>query len=594
MYDQFDNSQPSFFASLLGSLVIYGLIIVLVVAIFMLPPISAAERVLSYGYADIPTEGGGFVTAEDGAQVVVLPEGIQGKTKIKFTATPRSRFVEGSAGGDNLAAAENIPLWLVMKSPYYQVQFWGRKPPTDVILRIPVPANAEPLSTLDLYSWTGEAWVWLPHFIPPGDDFIEAQLDYLPPSVVVMQTKPLQPSISADVPYLAEVPDRVRDTLTEINPQGLYLDAGGAIRGDSGTLLRPDPGAPYLVVPTLRNWEDKGAVRSDLVDNMLADETTRQGHIQLIVGIVAGNAYPGIEIDYLGISPDLRSEYTEFITGLADALHEDGKQLSVSLGSPVQVAADRWDTGAYDWRAIGSMADTVNIPVPGDPGAYVPGGQMEAMLQWAVGEVDRNKVRLLLSTRSTELFNEEQKEVPYAEALVPFGQVAVEGGSTIVSPGQQVTFTLAGPQQSSGIQFDPGSGIYWVAYVGPDGQQHTLWVENGASIAQKLGYVAGYNLRGASVQNLLGEENDGQVWEVMQKFQNLVIPSVEGQLAVAWQVRSASGEVLAQDSTDLNSPRYMWIVPGERGEYVITAAISSDGGATAAARGNVSVMVNVP
>jgi hypothetical protein len=594
MQDIDNDSQSGPTKSLLSGLVIYGLIIVLLVAIIMLPPISAAERILSYGYTNIPTEEGGFVTAEDGAQLLVPPEGIQGKTKIKFSAVSRSSFLQGAAGGDLLTAAENIPLWLIMKSPYYQIEFWGRKLPTQVIVRIPMPPDAEPTRTLDVYSWNGTAWVWVPHFVPPGDSFIEAQLDYLPQSVVVMQTKPLQPSVSADLPQAAGVPEQARDTIGEINPQGLYLDAEGAIRGDPGTLLGPDQAAPSLVLPTLRNWEDSGGVRSDLVDNMLADGSIRQAHVGRIVEMVGRYGYPGIDIDYRGISPDLRGEYTDFITELANALHESGKQLSVSFEAPKQIAADRWDTGAYDWRAIGAVADTVKIPVPSDPTAYAPGGQMEAMLGWAVGEVNRNKLLLLFSTRGTELVNGEQKAVPYAEALAPFGQVAVEGGSTTVNPGQQVTFTLTGPGQSTGIQFDPTSGTYSAAYVGSDGQQHVVWVENAASVAQKLGYVPEYNLRGASAQNLLGEENDGQIWDVLRKFQNLVIPPVEGQLAVAWQVRNASGEVLAQDSTELNNPRFVWTAPGEGGEYVISAAISSDGGATAAGRGSVSVMVSTP
>ena len=65
----------------LGGLIIYALIGILLVAIILLPPISAAERVLSFGYADIPTQEGGFVTAEDGAQLMVLPEGIESRTK---------------------------------------------------------------------------------------------------------------------------------------------------------------------------------------------------------------------------------------------------------------------------------------------------------------------------------------------------------------------------------------------------------------------------------------------------------------------------------------------------------------------------------
>jgi spore germination protein YaaH len=580
--------------STVGGLVIYGLIVVLLVAIILLPPISAAERILSYGYAKIPTQDGGFVSTDDGAQLMILPEGIQSKTKVKLTAIPRSSFLEGSAGNTLLEAAENIPLWLIVKGPYYRIQFRGQEPPTQVVVRIPMPGDAEPLSTLDLYSWNGTAWEWLPHFIPPGDDFIEGQFDYLPQSIVVMQTKPLQPSVSADLSLSAEVPDQARDTVVEINPQGLYLDAEGAIRGDPGTLPQPDQTTTYIVVPTLRNWEDGGAARSDLIDNMLIDASARDEQIQRVVETVVRNAYPGIDIDYRGINPDLRTEYTNFIAELASALHEQGKQLSVRLELPVQISADRWETGVYDWRAIGAVADTVKIPVPNDPSAYTPGGQMDTMLQWAAGEVNRYKLQLLISTRSTERTNGDQKVVSYAEALAPFSQVSIEGGSTIINPGQQVTFTLAGLQQSTGIQFDPTSGTYWFAYVDSNGQQRTVWLENAASIARKLQYVAEYNLRGVAVQNLLGEENDSQIWEVIRKFLDLVIPPVESQFAVVWQVESAAGDVLAQGSTELTNPRYAWTAPEEGGEYIIAAAISSDGGTTGSATGRVSVLVATP
>jgi hypothetical protein len=306
------------------------------------------------------------------------------------------------------------------------------------------------------------------------------------------------------------------------------------------------------------------------------------------------NAYSGIDIDYRGINPELRAEYTGFITELADALHAQGKQLSVRFELPVQVAADRWDTGVYDWRAIGMVADTVKVPVPNDPKAYTPDGPMDSMLQWAVGEVNRYKLQLLVSTRSTERTNGDQKSIPYSEALAPFSQVSIEGGSTVVNPGQQVNFSLAALQQSTGIQFDPTSGTYWFAYIDGDGKQHTVHLENAASIARKLQYVAEYNLRGVAVQNLLGEENDGQIWEVIRKFLNLVIPPVESQFSVVWQVESASGEVIAKDSSQLTDPRYAWTAPQEGGEYKIAAAISSDGGTTGAARASISVLVATP
>ena len=595
MQDNADNSGSDPGRNLLGWFAIYAVIIVLVVVILLLPPISAAERVFSVGYTNIPAEEGGFVTAEDEAQLMVLPEGVEGRTKVKLTAIPRSRFLEGSVGKDRLQAAETIPLWLIMKSPYYEIRYQGRKPPTQVIIRVPMPPDGEPTRTLDLYSWNGGSWQWLPHFILPEGDFIEAELDYLPQSVVVMQTKPLNPLIAADLPGSADVPAGARETGVDLILEGLYLDAGGAIRGDPSTLPRPEGTAPgLLMMPTLRNWEDAGVVRSDLADNMLADANIRSDHVRRIVETVAGYGLPGVDIDYRGIHPDLRAEYTAFITELADALHQAGKQLSVRLELPVQIAADRWDTGAYDWRAIGAVADMVKIVVPSDPDAYVPGHQMDAMLRWAVGQVNRHKLQLLTSTRGVEQIGDQQKAVPFAEAFAPFSQITLEGGNTLIDPGGQVTFTLAGPEQSIPIQFDPNSGTYFYAYVDAAGQQHIIWLENAASIARKLGYVAEYNLRGMAAQSLIGEENDGQIWHVIGLFQNLVVPPVEDEMAVVWQVRKPSGEVVAQASTGVTDPRFTWTAPAEGGQYIVTSAISSDGGATAAARGSVSVVVNAP
>ena len=578
-----------------AGMVIYGLIVVLILAGLFLPPISLGERIVSYGYVTIPPQEGKTITVEDGAQVTILPEGIQGKTKIKFSIVPRSNFLEGSAGKDLLLGAENIPPWLVMKSPYYRIQFRGQESPTRVLVRLPIPGDADPLYTLDLYTWNGEVWQWLPHVIPPGDDFIESSLDYLPPSVVVMQTKPLQPSVSAELAQAAALPAQAQGTVVEINPQGLYLDSNGTIRGDPGMLLQPDAAATYIVIPTLRNWEESSAPRSDLIDNLLVDEKARQEHIQQIVELVVRNAYPGIDIDYRGINPNLRDDYSRFIAELAQALHENGKQLSVRLELPVQIAADRWETGVYDWVAIGAAADTVKIPVLEDPRAYDPGGQMDVMLTWAVGQVNRYKIQLLVSTRSLEESQDgTRKTLPYSEALAPLGQVTVEGGGTVVNPGQQVTFTLAGLQQSTGIQFDAASGTYWFAYIDPNGQQRTVWVESAASIARKLQYVAEYNLRGVAVQNLLGEANDAQVWEVIRKFLNLVIPPVESQFTVVWTVRSSEGGILVQDETNLTDSSYSWTAPQEGGEYLIAAAISSDGSTTGAERGSISMLVATP
>jgi spore germination protein YaaH len=575
-----------------GGLIINFLIIpFLCLAIILLPPVSAAQRILDINY-NIIDQDGGAVRDPDGMQVTFLPEGINRQIKVRLTSEPRTTFLEGSAGKELLAAAEAIPANLIMKSPLYRLDVKGEEP-TAIVLTIPIPNDSEPYRTLDLYDWTGEEWRWLSSHVIEEDELIESDLEYAPHNIAVMQTKPLALSVAADISAGATLPAEGKDTLVQINPQGLMLDADGTIGGDLGALPEADQTASYVIVPTLRNWGPDGVVRSDYIDNMLVNEETRRRHIEEIVDLTVRNVYPGIDIYYKGINPDLRPEFTLFIKELALALHTNQKQLSVRVEVPMRVAADRWETGVYDWRAIGEAADAVKIPAMADPRAYRPDGDMDAFLKWAVGEINRYKLQLLISTRSIEQVGDTWAEIPYEQALQPLSQVRIEGDKAVVAPGEQIVFTLANLAQSSGVQFDDPSGTYWFTYTDRGGQERTIYLENAASIARKLQLVAQYNLRGVAVQNLLGEENDAQIWEVIRKFHDLIVPPVQSQFAVIWKVQSASGGTLSETSAPLDDPRLVWTAPEEGGEFKVAASISSNGQATGAG-GEVAVMVATP
>ncbi len=579
--------------SRLGGVVVnFVLIPLLVLSALLLPPISLADRLLSVGYERIGRDGGA-IQDPDGTQITFLPEGISRSFRVKLTAVPRSLFLEGAAGNTLLTAAESIPPNLIMKSPYYRIQRKGTMP-EQVVLTVPIPNEAEPYRTLDLYSWNGESWEWLPNRKVVADDTIESELDFLPESIVVMQTHAIHPNVSTDYAVNNPIPDNVRDSLVEINPQGLFLDSDGQIVGDPGQLPPEIQNASYSVIPTIRNWTDDGSIRSDLIDNLLIDPDARQRHIQTIVDLVQRNAYQGIDIDYRGINPDLQREFTSFVQQLRAELPSN-KQLSVRVELPLQVSADTWETGAYNWQALGRIADVVKVPTSPDPKAYAPGGQMEAMLDWAVGQVNRYKIQLLLSTFSAEQVNGITRHITYQQALEPIGAVAIVGGENIVGPGQEVDFTLAGLQASTGIQFDAPSGTYWFAYLDSNNLQHTVYLENAASIARKLQFVAQYNLRGVAVQNLLSDTNDAQIWSVIRKFLDLVIPPVESQYSVVWQVKNQDGGVIAEEIVDLSQPTYRWTAPEAGGSYEVAAAISSSGdSAVAVPRGSVALLVATP
>jgi len=174
-------------------------------------------------------------------------------------------------------------------------------------------------------------------------------------------------------------------------------------------------------------------------------------------------------------------------------------------------------------------------------------------------------------------------------------QFQLWGGKTVVTPGQPVDFTLTGLQASTGVQFDPNSGTYWYAYLDPNNVQHTIYLENAASIARKLQFVAQYNLRGVAIQNLLNENNDSEIWAVLQKFMDLVIPPVENKFSVVWRVQNQDGGVIAEEVVDLSNPNYQWTAPEAGGSYQVVAAIASDQQHTGPVdRGAVAVLVATP
>ncbi|RMF03498.1 MAG: hypothetical protein D6768_05740, partial [Chloroflexi bacterium] len=571
-----------------GILINFIFIPLLVLIVLLLPPISLADRVMSLGYETIGINGGSL--ADQGMEINFLPQGVNQSFYAKLSTIPRSTFLEGSSGQSLLTAAESIPSNLIMRSPYYRIQ-WRGTPASAVLLRVPIPRDVENPHTLDLYAWDGTSWQWLPSNKLVNEGVMESELGFTPESVVVMATHPINPSVSTDYVLNSAVPDQVWDSLVEINPQGLILADNGKIDNTLQALPPEIQNSTLSIIPTIKNWGADGQVRSDLIDNLLVDEVLRRRHVAALADLVQRNAYQGIDIDYRGISPDLKAEYTVFLQDLRAALPQN-KQLSVTVGLPRQVSDETWETDAFDWQAIGQIADIVKVPTSPDPADYVHGGKMETLLNWAVGQVNRYKIQLLLSTMSTEEVNGALRNITYQQALEPLGQAAAVGENTVVNPGDEMDFTLAGLPATTGIQFDRDSGAYWYAYLDQNDVQRTIYLENAASIARKLQFVAQYNLRGVAIQNLLDENNDAQIWTVISKFLDLVIPPVESQYSVVWRVQNQDGGVIDEQIADLSNPNFRFTVPEGGQEYQVVAAIAAGQDTTGAVpRGRVDVLI---
>jgi hypothetical protein len=576
-----------------GRVMAFVMIPALLVATILLPPLALPERLLSAGHVTF-TKAGGSLVDPDGTQLTIPPGSVSGTVQVQFSSIPRADFLAGSAGDPSIAQA--IPSNLDMKSPLYAFSVRGETP-EQATLTIPIPNDSEPLSTIDLYAWTGREWQWIPKTVFLEDDLLETNLSSIPPMVAVFQTSPLVPSVSASLKAGETLPLEARDVLVEIEAESLPVQSDGIDGNDtvvaaSGLLEQPGEGTSYMVLPSLSN-EVEGIVRSDLVNNILVNDELRKNHVSEIVNLVVQNMYPGVNLDYRGMDPGLRDQFTAFVNELAAELHANRKMLAVTVQSPVQISEDRWDTGPYDWQAVGQAADTFKVPGLLHPDAYRADGQMQALLDYTVNNVNRYKTQLILPSYSTDWAGDTVTTRSYAETLeLLSGNLVLAEGRDTFAPGEQITVQLAGGPSS--VSFDEQTQYYSFTYADDKGE-HTVYLENATSMAHKLDLASKYNLKGVSVEGLLVEGNDQRMWGVLQEYLNSVTPAADTQFAIVWTVESAVGSSLSQEVGSLSEPMFAWTAPLEGGEYSISAAISDDGGQTAGAEGGrVSFVVAEP
>jgi hypothetical protein len=573
-----DYPKPShltdWFEGKRGSRIIgYVVIPLLLIAALLLPPISLAQRVSSFGYDRID-EAGATLTDPDGTQVTFLPGTVQQSFGATLNSIPRVSFLEGSAGKELLAAAKAIPPELVAKSPFYQLSVRGdANAHTNWVM--PIPNDSEPYETLDIYTWdmAKQNWQWLPHQVLREDDQIESSVGAVPLSALIVQTNPKPPVFGADVAQAAALPPEGRGALAQVHPTGLYLGAGGGIDGSLDANW-DRMGNTYEIIPVVRNY-DGPIVRSDLLANMLVDNKQREAHINALVSLAVGNLYKGIDIDYRGLDPNLRGEFSQFVAALAEKLHEQSKILSVRVEPPTQVAEDRWETGPYDWQTLGLLADTVKVPAPVDPRAYARDGQLDALLNYAAGQINRYKLQPVLSGQSIELAGAYLLQKQYADALQPLlGRIQAD--KSVVEPGKPLNLALVSTRPTSGLIYEPNLGAYVYRYQDDQGSARTVWLENAASLSHKLELMKRYNIQGVTVENLPADGQDTDLWRLMRDYQQGRVVPIDSDFSVQWTVKGSDGKLVSQ-VRPLTDPGVALAAPASAGDLQIEAAIVDRG-----------------
>ena len=232
------------------------IVLALIVIALFLPPLSLGKHLASGPGTAI---GGKVwtVTDPDGTELTILPVGLPKDAKLsaELSSVPRAELEAGTADEDYQPLIDALPSYLTMKSPLYEIRVGGATPKV-ATLRIPIPNDAEPLRTLDVYGWSGEHWYRLDNRVREESDDILVQLDHLPEAAAVVQTQGQDLVLGASVPLDQPLSQKQLETLVEIYP------LGGIVAQDGTILIEPSLSrffAPDVrVMPSIRNWTEDG------------------------------------------------------------------------------------------------------------------------------------------------------------------------------------------------------------------------------------------------------------------------------------------------------------------------------------------------
>ena len=562
-------------------LLVVGIVLVfsLIVAGLFLPPISLGQRLGLGGEEAAMEADDGPVAADtgtaetgDGAIALHLQEASNG---VDLTAVAPDAL---AADSEMAAMAESLPANAEFRGDVYVVTYEGEAPTGAVSATI--PETAETPALIDLYGWNGDAWSFIPtQPEEEGTTLVSAAMP-APRALALMETgAPENAAVGAEVLPTQSLPPAVLPTLTEVTAGTLTLAEDGSLEGEAVDV--PTGGYRQLLRVT-----NTGVVVDQVsLAALLSDEALIAEHVERVAE--AASDYAGVNVDYQGVAPGLRDTFTAFIADLAEALHADGKSLAVTLGTPAATDGPAWDSGGQDWQAIGQLADTVYVRMPLNPSAYAEGGAAEELVQWAVRQIHRHKLTLLISANAVDAVAGTYRELPNARALEHFGELSLMEGAEAVEPGTAVEVGLAG--SASPLEWNADSMMYGYSYE-QAGQTHTVWLNNEAAVSQRLQLAARYNLRGVALRGLgTLEEAEGYAQAIASYVDAAAAPEPAG-AAIVWTVEDEAESVVASSSGE--SLSYRWEETEKPGRYTINAVFAQ--GDAVAKLGTVSVQIEEP
>jgi len=330
------------------------------------------------------------------------------------------------------------------------------------------------------------------------------------------------------------------DELDLVDGQWVTITACGDLGSrDDETLRQVAQAHGVAVYPSL--FTASGTLNHAL----LTDEGVAAHVVDRIVGYVQDEDYPGFDLDLEGVQSGDRDSYTAFVASLSSALHGLGKSLTLALPPKTSDVRTGW-SGAYDYAALGGLADAITIMAYeahgawGGPGSVAPYPWVDQVLAYVTSQIPPGTVRLGLAYYGYD-WNVDAgtaRALSYAQAARVATQYQV---SPILDPDtKSVTYSYEAPASAQPASVPlPARPDHQITRRDPPAcatslpaptptppppaaapsnevQQHTVWLEESQAAAARLGLVNRYGVGGIAAWRL-GLE-DPQVWPILDQW----------------------------------------------------------------------------
>jgi spore germination protein len=232
---------------------------------------------------------------------------------------------------------------------------------------------------------------------------------------------------------------------------------------------------PLLMI---RNYSNE-AFSPELVGRVFENPIYRANLVSSITNLVQQRGYEGVSIDFEFVPPPRRNDFNTFLSELKRAL--GNRILQVNVHAKTEDIPTNRIIGAYDYKAIGEIADIVGVMTidygypTGPPNPVSPIWWVEQVVQYSIQLIPPSKLQISI-------------------AMYGYDWRLIDNVTTAMS---NLNAQNSAISHKVSIQYDDYAAVPWYRYwIGTE--EHIVWFGDIRSVIEKYKLIDYYQLLGTT------------------------------------------------------------------------------------------------